>query len=643
MNAGVQFPLLGTLRRQLDALTKTRFDAQRKHFETALRRAAHTLSLKATYADWWRAQQEISVCDKLLQQAGSAQAKVQQRQNAGWLRQSEALGENAQWHDLTTRCQTATVATAELKTLLELGSGQTLPPNATPVFVPLHVNPAPLDLWQAQVDQHPRVRSQASSVAENQQLKDRPWYNSIDASLTVGLSLEDRSGVSNNGNSFVAALNLSIPFDLGGHSTVTGNAAAARYQAARYQLQAERRQLIADIATTLQSLRQAHTALLQSEQNVATTQTRLAEQKARAALDTENGFTLLQAAERDVFRAQLDRIANWHALWLQLSALQVFTDENPQAEALLGQSTLTWSPVASRQQHKVQRFGGSAENATTRPSRTQPTRQTVATITAKSSPWALGTYIWDSRPLLDANRRPGELDALQAANIQRLYIGLDAEQVRRTEQTKTAIRALIKQANARGMHVLLLLGEPLWLTPRHRGDLVTLIRSFSDLPFEALHLDLEVEQLGWPVPDDRLLHWLDTLQEASKASPWPIEISSHHRWFETPDDNRPCIPCALPDLGIKTVSLMIYTKNAERSTALTQAAAQRWPALRFRLAQSMETTLSADESWANATANQVDNSLKLWRERLMPEGVQGVDWQAWDNLQQYDLSKRNRP
>src|SRR5690606_10923501 len=38
VNAGVQFPLLGTLRKQLDALTKARFDAQRKHFETALRR-----------------------------------------------------------------------------------------------------------------------------------------------------------------------------------------------------------------------------------------------------------------------------------------------------------------------------------------------------------------------------------------------------------------------------------------------------------------------------------------------------------------------------------------------------------------------------------------------------------------------------
>ena len=80
-----------------------------------------------------------------------------------------------------------------------------------------------------------------------------------------------------------------------------------------------------------------------------------------------------------------------------------------------------------------------------------------------------------------------------------------------------------------------------------------------------------------------------------------------------------------PDL----VVLMIYTRNAERSAELAEQIAQRWPALNFRLAQSVEPQLSAEESWAGVPARQLQQQVERWRVRLQPVGVTGIDWQDW--------------
>ena len=41
--------------------------------------------------------------------------------------------------------------------------------------------------------------------------------------------------------------------------------------------------------------------------------------------------------------------------------------------------------------------------------------------------------------------------------------------------------------------------------------------TLTTLPFAGLHLDLEVEQLGWPVPEARLRDWMDTLTAATSC------------------------------------------------------------------------------------------------------------------------------
>ncbi|WP_248915160.1 hypothetical protein [Pseudomonas moorei] len=248
---------------------------------------------------------------------------------------------------------------------------------------------------------------------------------------------------------------------------------------------------------------------------------------------------------------------------------------------------------------------------------------------AQAQRWSQASYVWDSEALLDPDQRPAELEALRNAGMDKIYLGLKAAQIKDLGATRQRLEQLLRDAADKGVQVSLLLGDPSWIEPPERHQLTDLLEKLKGLAFISLHLDLEVEQLGMPVPDQRLKDWLETLHTASSVSPWPVEISSHHRWFADPKPGHPCVPCALPDAGVRQVSLMIYTRNPNNSARMAEQIARRWPDLQFRLAQSTEPQLDATESWAGASTEQLQHQSSVWREQLQPLGIAGIDWQAW--------------
>ncbi|MVV49712.1 hypothetical protein EJA72_15925 [Pseudomonas sp. PB120] len=250
-------------------------------------------------------------------------------------------------------------------------------------------------------------------------------------------------------------------------------------------------------------------------------------------------------------------------------------------------------------------------------------------MTLEAAQWSQASYVWDSETLLDAEHRASELDALHKAGMGKIYLGLKSAQLKDLATTRQQLAQLLEAAAGEGLQVSLLLGDPAWIEPAQRHQLTDLLAKLKGLSFTSLHLDLEVEQLGVPVPDQHLKDWLDTLRAASAASPWPVEISSHHRWFADANPGQTCVPCGLPEAGVRQVSLMIYTRNPKNSARLAEQIAKRWPDLQFRLAQSAEPQLDATESWAGASTEQLQHQNNVWREQLQPQGIAGIDWQAW--------------
>jgi len=264
----------------------------------------------------------------------------------------------------------------------------------------------------------------------------------------------------------------------------------------------------------------------------------------------------------------------------------------------------------------------------------------VAAQQARPASWSQGAYIWDSAALLDPRQCEAELSRLERQGIDQLLVGLNSQQVRAGAATTRALQRALVSAHKRGMRVSLLLGDPEWIEERGRPALQHLIQRYRQLAFDGLHLDLELEQLGWPVPSERIRQWLATLRAVQTLSPWPLSISSHPRWFEarastTGQQDQPCLACELSQMSqrrrLNSITLMLYQRPPERVTERSLAIIQRWPQLNFRIAQSVESTLPPAQSWHGRSARALQMQVERWRGQLESSGLGGIDWQDWHN------------
>ncbi len=610
---GVRHPLLGSLKRQLDLLQSNQYEHQRQQLRLALLTASNRLALRSAYADWWRAQQEVAVCKTLMPDAAKADQVIRLRSQKGWLRGSDAQLQLVEWRGLSTRCEALTQLESDVREDLAHLNMSALPDGALAVAEPLAVQPQPLVKWQALLNQHPRVAEKQNLRDQADRERDNPWYSSIDSDVSLAGTREYRSGSDKVGSGLVASLNFSMPFDLVGNTRARQQVAEARYEAANARIEVEQRSLSLEFSRALRAQSAAQASLTLRRQQWQVAAKALDEQKVRGNLDAEGSPEGRLNAERNYYQSALDLIAAWHAAWLTQADLNLFTDDSPQYASLLGDELQEWTPLSKTPASSSASVGLSGK-------------------ARESARWVQASYVWDSQALLDAKRRPAELQALRKAGMQKIYLGLNAAQISNLAATREALSQLLRDAAQGGLKVSLLLGDPAWIEPQHRAQLPALLGKLKGLPFVSVHLDLEVEQLGWPVPDKRLQDWLDTLSAASAVSPWPVEIASHPRWFAVAQSGHSCVPCGLAAAGVHQVSLMIYTRNPKSSGEQIGQIATHWPNLQFRLAQSAERQLPATESWAGASAEQLQRQVSAWREQLQPLGIAGIDWQAWGDF-----------
>lgn len=606
---GVRHPLLGSLQRRMALVQGSLHEQERQHLRLGLLQAEQRLQVRSAYANWWRAQEELRVCRPLADAAAAALRVLQVRSGEGWMLPSEAAVLRSRWRGLQRRCAAAGDSRALAVDLLAELAGRDIPPASTALAVPLASRPQPLPAWLHSLERHPQLAERRSRLVEAGLQREAPWYAVLESSVSLSRDFERRSSTRQSGGDWVASLDVSAPFDVLGYGDARRREGEARYLAAEAALEEERHGLRRVLATALRGYQLALEDLRRQREQLEVARQRHVERRLRSALEGEAGVTRRQEAALDYHEAELQQVAAWHALWLSEAPLRVFVDDAAAAQPLLGSAHEVW--VSSVEPDSA------------------PGSTLVADPARALGEWSQGVYVWDSRALLDGRRRAGELRTLREAGMRRLYLGLSAAQVGRLPQLHAELQSLLPAIRAEGMEPVLLLGDPGWLQPAQRAQLADLLQRLAGLPFAALHLDLEVEQLGWPVPEQRLRDWLETLALAARNSPWPLELSSHHRWFA--DTGSPCVPCALPELGVRQVSLMIYTANVERSAALARDIARRWPALRFRLAQSVEPQLPASESLAGRSRDALQRQVRQWQVQLQPATLTGIDWQAWQH------------
>lgn len=245
----------------------------------------------------------------------------------------------------------------------------------------------------------------------------------------------------------------------------------------------------------------------------------------------------------------------------------------------------------------------------------------------------LGVYLWDSEPLLVSSPLPESIwEQFDRRGIDRVLISLDGSQIKRlkSETGATRLASFIADAEDRGMRIELLLAEPTWMLASHRRELLAVIEALRDFDFDALHLDLEPNQLeGQGISEAEILdQLLITLSAAKAASPWPLGFSVHPRYVNS-DTSEGSFGDRLAALELDEVTLMIYVVNPRRVRELSEPIIAAYPDTRFSIAQSIEDFLPAEETHAGIGRTEFQQRMQELA-RLFPEqNFGGIVVQAW--------------
>ena len=282
----------------------------------------------------------------------------------------------------------------------------------------------------------------------------------------------------------------------------------------------------------------------------------------------------------------------------------------------------------------------SAEQRPVQPAKREPVKQTQQPPEEqpplsedKSRPDSV--YVWDAAPLLDQSTRDSQLIEMQGEGFERILVSLNPAQIAGLDNflLRVEIDKLLSAAHTNGMKAELLLGDPHWLYPAERTKLVDIIKRVSAFKFDGIHLDIEQDSL--PGAENKRAELfgmlLDTVAAAKDATKLPLSLSLHPRYLEGDfgaEANR-----RLGAIGVDYVTVMIYSSkdiNAVAKRFSTIAICS--PTLKLRLAQSVETSLPADESYHHLGPAGYASAMDELINKLSASGsFRGIIIQSWED------------
>ncbi|SMG43429.1 TolC family protein [Dethiosulfovibrio salsuginis] len=252
------------------------------------------------------------------------------------------------------------------------------------------------------------------------------------------------------------------------------------------------------------------------------------------------------------------------------------------------------------------------------------------------APQGVSVYLWEAAPFLDSNTRGGELERMKQEGFSRVLLSFNGQEVRsiRDGSLRASLDALLNRASALGITVDLLLGDPAWILPEHRLELVKLVQVLSPFPFRGLHLDLEPDSL--PNSSGRRAYLagelIRTLEAVRARTTLPISISAHPRYFE--GELGTVLGKGLEELGIEEVALMIYSTDRDNVVRRMGTILAAYPGINFSLAQSIEPILSPKESYYSAGRSALWNRIRYYDLTFDAANYRGSVVQAWKDYKE---------
>ncbi|PSJ17567.1 TolC family protein [Nitrosomonas supralitoralis] len=245
----------------------------------------------------------------------------------------------------------------------------------------------------------------------------------------------------------------------------------------------------------------------------------------------------------------------------------------------------------------------------------------------------LAVYVWNFDKLIT---QTGLWKKKETNAINRFLVSLDAQQISQMAENPKSLQNFLHDARHHKKKIELLLGDPDWILPEYRNNLLQIIHKLAGVGFDGLHLDIEPDQLESELSGKaRLEEFVETVRQVAAISPWTVGISIHPRYLAKDSSFGLCLLCELSRIGIKEIAVMYYSMNIQSIVTMLKSAMQQHPTLVFSLAQSLELEIGPENSYAHKSRRNFINAMQQLQNQLQSSNFGGLIIQSWLDWEKY--------
>jgi len=654
VTGGLTFPLLGTLQKEkLDKL-EAETTALKTQRDSGMFFLNNLVTLRKAYATLWIEQQKAEAANRFLQTEGETSYILQERQNQGLLLPTDRLEFLAVYSDARRDIAASQLRRLQAwKTICRI-TGRTwdMPAKVTAPTLPA------IDGRTIDLSSYPEIVFQKKLVSQYEKRYDETRRIDREADLTVGLTAaRDYPGATGNGA--YIAFSMKEPIKQVGAKDQAKLAAADDLARARNEELFFRMKINSRAEETLAALNYASADVSARTAHLLVMAEAIREKTLRRAVLPGDTFEQLQHSKSQYYRTVLEMLDHEEIFLHSAIELVSFvypdglksepqqriifiSDNNDARNKLLAPKWLDSRdsqdavslPLDFSYLPKLAVPAvsfGPVEPLTTKDSRK------VTSLSLKKTKAAV--YVWDARPFLQGSTRTEELNQIVAAGFSHMLISFTRQQIDDFSSLYASreLEALLAAAKGRGIRADLLLGDPTWAEPEHRGELLLLVRQMQKFGFAGLHLDIEPDSL----PDaanrraELLAGLADTVKAVKETTKLPVSISIHPRYLE--GELGVVAAKKLLPLGLEEVVVMLYSNNPQSTGRRMAAIMAANPNQSFAVAQSVETNIPSLETYAGHTPGEFAAAMHLLEDQLSVYGLKEITIQSWEDYRKGDI------
>lgn len=649
LNGGLVFPLLGSKNKERIREIQAEIDLVDTKLQKENAKVSQLTDLRKAYVILWAAQEKIALAEKFLATEKTVQAVLQDRQKSGLLLPADELELLAVYADARRDIAFSRLMNVRALQVINLVTGQEWSVEGK-VISPLL--PA-LDVTTIEVQKYPEVLYQKELIDKYQELVEKSGENNQDVDLTVGFqSSKDFPG--DTGNGAYAALTW--------RGSLEGLKAKENYdaKAANYELEKAKEEarlnylkLVGKIEEAVENVNYLQTNVEAKKAHLLVAAEDIRERLLRHQFLPGDTFERLQQAKSQYYRLAMEVIDEEASLLEAAIDVLEYTypsgNEEKERTFLIGENEFLRNSLFSKSWENTETlfpFGDkdlntkemmplsvdvvqSIEKNTENPQTTK--KNIVINQMERKIPW--GVYIWNADALLNEKQRAQTLQDLINAGFSDVLLSFTGEQIRYivSEKGQAELESLLDEAKKSRLKVSLLLGDPNWAKHENKAELIHAIQQLERFDFVGVHLDIEPDSLSEARENriDLFNQLIDNLHDIKKITKKPLSISIHPRYLE--GELGEIAKERLPQIELEKVVVMLYSSKTDQTMNRMKEIIENQPNLNIALAQSVEHSISSEESYAYHTRQDFFQAMQSLENGL---AVDEIFIQAWEDYKE---------